>query len=105
MLNGQLTEVPADSSIALCLACSSSILPKASGIFVTPCCGRRICPTCLSSNPRLSRYNPCLVCLGGVSVVSNNKGKEWNTAGREQRTTPQNIDGAVRDEDTFVVGD
>jgi len=37
--------------------------------------------------------------------VSNSKGKVWNPTGREQRTAPRNVDGAVRDEDTFVVGD
>ncbi|KAJ7052593.1 hypothetical protein C8F01DRAFT_1261731 [Mycena amicta] len=74
----------------LCLACSSSLL-KGDNAFTTPCCQRPICASCVAGNPRLTRYNPCLACLGGIAVVGN------------YRT--QNIDGAVRDDDTFVVGD
>ncbi|KAL4254631.1 LysM domain-containing protein [Pleurotus pulmonarius] len=81
---------------ALCLACSSSLPPRshAHEVFVTPCCGRPICPTCLKSNPRLARYDPCLACLGGVDAVASS---------RSQR--PNNITGAVRDEDTYVIGE
>lgn len=81
---------------ALCLACSSSLPPRshAHEVFTTPCCGRPICPNCLKSNPRLARYDPCLACLGGVDAVASN---------RSQR--PNNITGAVRDEDTYVIGD
>jgi hypothetical protein len=85
----------------LCLACSSSLPPsKSTYIFVTNCCSRPICPGCLSSNPRLARYDPCLACLGGVGAifVGNNKGKQASAQNI-------NVDGAVRDEDTFVLGD
>ncbi len=34
-------------------------------------CQRPICPACIMSNPRLSRYDPCLACLAGVSVVAS----------------------------------
>ncbi|KAF9236754.1 hypothetical protein BU15DRAFT_89039 [Melanogaster broomeanus] len=74
-------------SITLCLACSSSLPPRASPI----------CPSCLSSNPRLARYNPCLACLGGVGVVSASLG---NVTAQDV-----NMDGALRDEDMFVLGD
>ncbi|KIJ51569.1 hypothetical protein M422DRAFT_74357 [Sphaerobolus stellatus SS14] len=67
-------------STALCLACASSPSPKAqSNEFLTPCCSRPICDNCLSRNPRLRGYNPCLSCLAGVAVVgqtSSRKGKE-----------------------------
>ena len=116
----------------LCLACSSSLPPRLwkrttqqqqqqqqqdaqSGhvqtsessndgsdselLFLTRCCGRPICPSCLTSNPRLARYNPCLACLGGVGAVGTKKlqGQQYLTA--------SNVDGAVRDEDVFVLGD
>ncbi|KAF7327896.1 LysM domain-containing protein [Mycena kentingensis (nom. inval.)] len=79
----------------LCLACSSS-LPSSKGtsIFTTACCVRPICPTCIEANPRLARYNPCLQCLGGIDVVARNIAAQ-----------KLNVDGAVRDEDNFVVGD
>ncbi|KAH7928075.1 hypothetical protein BV22DRAFT_1083679 [Leucogyrophana mollusca] len=84
---------------SLCLACSSSLPPKSSSdIFTTPCCRRPICSNCLSSNPRLRRYNPCLSCLGGVGVI--NAGLS-----RDLRNADVNVDGAVRDEDTFILGD
>jgi hypothetical protein len=105
----------------LCLACSSSLPPRlwkrttqqqqsaqsgqnASGndselLFLTRCCGRPICPSCLTSNPRLARYNPCLACLGGVGAVGTKKLQG------QQHPTASNVDGAVRDEDVFVVGD
>jgi hypothetical protein len=91
--------VPVDRSTTLCLACSCSLPRSNDGIFITACCARPICPTCLSSNPRLARYNPCLACLGGVGAVSS-KGKKWDEA-----LSSSNVDGAVRDEDTFMVGD
>jgi len=84
-----------DQNTTLCLACSSSLPPLKSGrgnnIFTTPCCHRPICPSCIESNPRLARYDPCLSCLDGVGLVS--------------ATIAKNVDGAVRDEDTYVVGD
>jgi len=93
-----------DCNTTLCLACSSSLPPSKSklsaGLFITSCCTRPICHDCLASNPRLARYDPCLACLGGVGAINagNNKGKQV------QRLNI-NVDGAVRDEDTFVVGD
>ncbi|KAH7884530.1 hypothetical protein F5I97DRAFT_1812853 [Phlebopus sp. FC_14] len=84
--------------VSLCLACSSSLPPKVSDIFLTPCCVRPICPACLSSNPRLGRYNPCLSCLGGIEVIRA-------SSSRNSDAQNMNIDGAVRDVDTFVLGD
>lgn len=83
-------------STALCLTCSSCLPPKPdANLFITKCCARPICPTCITSNPRLRSYNPCLSCLGGVGVVSS--------------AFPRNIRAAnndtVRDEDIFILGD
>ncbi|KIM68434.1 hypothetical protein SCLCIDRAFT_1209248 [Scleroderma citrinum Foug A] len=86
-------------SVDLCLACSSSLPPKAQNIFLTQCCTRPICPTCLSSNPRLGRYNPCLACLGGVDIVSS------SSFVRRTQKDSVNIDGALRDDAMFVLGD
>ncbi|KAJ7475755.1 hypothetical protein FB451DRAFT_1338937 [Mycena latifolia] len=86
----------------LCLACSSSLPPKSPNpVFTTPCCSRPICPPCIAANPRLARYDPCLACLGGVAVVGSGKAK----APQIREPATRNVDGAVRDEDTFVVGD
>ncbi|KAF7971062.1 hypothetical protein HWV62_22113 [Athelia sp. TMB] len=97
-----------DRSTTLCLACSSSLPPlkaaaEHSGIFITNCCSRPICPGCISSNPRLARYDPCLACLGGVGAIfaGSSKGKGLQLGPSKN----VNVDGAVRDEDTFVVGD
>ncbi|KAJ3996180.1 hypothetical protein F5050DRAFT_1571999 [Lentinula boryana] len=93
-----------DINVLLCLACSSS-LPSRShdSVFMTNCCQKPICSLCISTNPRLARYNPCLACLGGVQAV----GSRSNVGRQEQLVPPErvNIDGAVRDEDTFVLGD
>ena len=113
----------------LCLACSSSLPPRlwkqfqdstktgrtsassSSGtlgsspeLFLTQCCGRPICPSCLTSNPRLARYNPCLLCLGGMGAVDPGQ-VDRSVAVRGQQQVALNVDGAVRDEDVFVVGD
>ena len=119
-----------DSSVmaTLCLACSSSLPPRlwkqvqqrkrdnSSGdasttgsgsselLFLTRCCGRPICPSCLTSNPRLARYDPCLACLGGIGAIESGKPR-GSLVGRESHHVASNIDGAVRDEDVFVVGD
>ncbi|KAJ7034947.1 hypothetical protein C8F04DRAFT_545692 [Mycena alexandri] len=95
-------------SVNLCLACSSSLPPKTTEpIFTTRCCSRPICPSCISANPRLARYDPCLACLGGVGVVG--AAATASSSGSGNATPVQrpsrNIDGAVRDEDTFVLGD
>ncbi|KAI0035418.1 hypothetical protein K488DRAFT_43432 [Vararia minispora EC-137] len=103
-----------DSDTTLCLACSSSLPPRlivrhvaapsnasdstkkcpSDCLFFTPCCSRPICPTCLSRNPRLARYDPCLFCLNGVRAVSSST-----------TTQPKNLDGGVKDSDVFTVGD
>jgi hypothetical protein len=120
-------------STPLCLACSSSLPPRlwkrtleraeggdlegasssstgrsdrgrrsSSELFLTLCCGRPICPSCVTSNPRLVRYNPCLACLGGVGAV----GPEKVTVLRgEHQVASSNVDGAIRDEDVFIVGE
>ncbi|KAI5982264.1 hypothetical protein EDD15DRAFT_2181179 [Pisolithus albus] len=90
----------------LCLACSSSLPPKAQDVFITRCCARPICPACLSSNPRLGRYNPCLSCLGGTAVVSassSSRRLSHSLAASEKNAI--NVDGALRDNDMFVLGD
>ncbi|KAH9068429.1 hypothetical protein EDB83DRAFT_2506075 [Lactarius deliciosus] len=99
----------------LCLACSSSLPPRLwkhvaslgqspELLFFTQCCGRPICPSCLTANPRLARYNPCLLCLGGMGAVDPQKvGRSLTAHG--QQPVAFNVDGAVRDEDVFVVGD
>ena len=96
----------------LCLACSSSLPPIRSpaspfskhsaraDTFTTRCCSRPICPSCLSSNPRLARYNPCLRCLGGAEAVGKTS---WGKP--DERLTSMNVDGGMKDEDTFIVGD
>ncbi|KAI9439950.1 hypothetical protein H4582DRAFT_1562709 [Lactarius indigo] len=118
----------------LCLACSSSLPPRLwkqfqdgtrSGsvsesafnssssaaslrqspeLFLTRCCGRPICPSCLTANPRLARYNPCLLCLGGMGIVDPRK-VDGSLAVHGQQQVAFNVDGAIRDEDVFVVGD
>lgn len=70
------------------------------GFFMTPCCNKPICPTCVKANPRLTRYDPCLGCLAGVDAV----GKRISSPLSANRDV-KNIDGAVRDEDTYVVGE
>ncbi|KAF8969244.1 hypothetical protein BDZ97DRAFT_1754835 [Flammula alnicola] len=114
-----------DRSTTLCLACSSSLPPlkgiassslsaklDLNAIFITKCCQRPICPSCIASNPRLARYDPCLACLGGVGVVASSSGSVSNPMpalpGSKTPRTPDtnlNLDGAVRDEDTFILGD
>lgn len=92
------------SSTTLCLACSSSLPPSKSSLslFTTACCNRPICPQCLQSNPRLARYNPCLACLGGVGAI-NAASRNFSAKGKE--AVNSNVDGAIRDEDNFAIGD
>ena len=102
-----------DRTTTLCLACSSSLPPSkttidaSTAIYITKCCQRAICPSCISSNPRLTRYDPCLFCLGGVDLV----GMNGPSSSQSQRfmnilkPTDMNINGEVRDQDTFILGD
>ncbi|KAH9945268.1 uncharacterized protein BXZ73DRAFT_96255 [Epithele typhae] len=92
-------------TISLCLACSSSLPPRMTkrDLFYTQCCSRLICPNCISSNPRLTRYNPCLRCLDGVKAVnvSTSATSHWEGA----QSVRVNVDGSMRDEDVFIVDD
>lgn len=117
----------------LCLACSASLPPRSTkalipldhsssagasrkpfaatdDTFYTACCKRPICPSCIASNPRLARYNPCLHCLGGVGVVTarSSSSAQLTLQADIKSPSPQytpNIDGGMHDEDVFVVGD
>ncbi|KAI0787914.1 hypothetical protein C8Q74DRAFT_1197093 [Fomes fomentarius] len=94
------------ASIALCLACSASLPPKAdSPTFYTTCCSRPICPKCISTNPRLTRYNPCLRCLAGVKAVNSQLLGVSSGAKGNAPPTRTNIHGSIRDEDIFVLED
>ncbi|KIM39970.1 hypothetical protein M413DRAFT_446874 [Hebeloma cylindrosporum] len=105
-----------DRNTTLCLACASSLPPlkvsASNSIHITSCCQRPICPSCITANPRLARYNPCLACLGGVGVVASKSSfvtppvSGAKSPGLPLNLNPNlNVDGAVRDEDTFVLGD
>ena len=76
---------------------------------MTKCCGRPICPRCLEGNPRLARYNPCLACLAGVGVVQASSSARKRTAATGgsgvQPAKVENLDGGVKDQDLFVLGD
>ncbi|KAI0324582.1 hypothetical protein GY45DRAFT_1438966 [Cubamyces sp. BRFM 1775] len=98
---------PGSVSVSLCLACSASLPPRKvdASIYHTPCCSRPICPRCVSANPRLTRYNPCLRCLAGVNAV-NATASSYTVAGIAKHTNMRvnlNVDAAIRDEDIFVV--
>ena len=111
-----------DRTTTLCLACSSSLPPlksptpssssfsakgqDANALFITQCCQRPICPSCISSNPRLARYNPCLVCLGGVSAVASRATPSAYTPDYSSAKGKGTLESrSVRDEDTFILGD
>ncbi|KAI0635686.1 hypothetical protein C8Q77DRAFT_1155458 [Trametes polyzona] len=96
---------PTPAAVSLCLACSASLPPRKDDtkVHYTQCCSRPICPHCVSTNPRLARYNPCLRCLAGVNAVSA-KSPPGSSSAIRGAGIP-NVDGAVRDEDIFVVDD
>jgi hypothetical protein len=50
----------------------------------------------------LARYNPCLACLGGVAVVDAGRS---SSISKQLAPLARNLDGALRDEDTFAIGD
>lgn len=78
-------------------------------MFRTRCCDRAICPKCLTSNPRLSRYHPCLSCLAGVRAVASSSRSELSK-GRGASDSKDdvgrfNLDGSLKNEDLFTLGD
>ncbi|TFK27185.1 hypothetical protein FA15DRAFT_586869 [Coprinopsis marcescibilis] len=79
---------------------------KRLGAYITPCCLRPICPSCIVANPRLQRYDPCLACLGGIDAVGFRSPNGINSfRGPESARSVKNIDGGMKDEDTFILGD
>lgn len=78
---------------------------------MTKCCQRPICPRCLETNPRLARYNPCLVCLAGVGVINASSSARNMPGGKGaggtgvQSVRVENLDGGVKDRDLFVLAD
>lgn len=99
----------ARTGVDLCLACSSSLPPRRSSaskssspdIFVTQCCSRMICSACISENPRLSRYNPCLHCLSGVGIVNARS----RVGSAQVAAKLQNLDGGLHDDEVYTIGD
>ncbi|KAL4243251.1 hypothetical protein ABKN59_011357 [Abortiporus biennis] len=91
------------TNTTLCLACSSTLPSRETQHpeFITLCCKKPICSTCLSNNPRLRRYNPCLKCLGGAAVVQAKSAPVTKTE-FENRV---NLDGGIEDQDVFVLED
>src|SRR5260370_32878673 len=99
------------TSLDLCLTCSSSRPPEKrpggsqnpSQIeHITPCCNRRICSTCLTRNPRLRAYNPCLACLGGVDSVSSRRPE---SSFRSLGPSGMVEVCGVEEDETFIVGE
>lgn len=78
-----------------------------SGVFTTRCCRRPICPTCLQTNPRLARYNPCLHCLGGADVLNSGDRvlSRSSLPSRAGQQDTMNLDGGLNHEDVFTLGD
>lgn len=62
-------------------------------------------------NPRLARYNPCLACLAGVGVIQASSSARNRPGGKPaggagvQLTRVENLDGGVKDQDMFALGD
>lgn len=95
---------------ALCLTCASSIPPKSlavGDVFLTRCCERPICSRCLSRNPRLRAYDPCLACLGGVSAAgSSGSGLKVRGGTRDGATSKTGLEvHDVLEGDMFTIGD
>lgn len=85
---------------SLCLACCSTILQGTSNTYKTDCCNREICNSCLSANPRLKQYNPCLSCCRGVQVVKSPSRKEEVNTYNSPRT-----EKIKQDAEAFVIGE
>lgn len=128
-----LTTTPTSPAMneEVCLACSGGIPPGAQPAHITGCCARLLCSACVRGNPRLARYNPCLLCLSGPSALAASSGITRDVRGSSspaicQASQPStssfihqanthgvsvdsgksiNLNGSLRDEDVFVVGD
>ena len=91
---------------SLCLTCCSSLPPsKSLDLFTTKCCKRPICTSCITSNPRLARYDPCLACLAGVRLLASTSAGSGSARHPPLSLPIVNLNGGVRDEDTFILGD
>jgi hypothetical protein len=95
-LAAAVVTAPTTMASNLCLACSSNVTNIDSQlIHKTRCCSRIICLSCLTKYPRLSTYDPCIACLGGVEVVRS--AKEANRVGLTV--------GGVSVDDVYIIGD
>ena len=81
---------------SLCVACCSTITKSGSDAYITSCCNKQICESCLQANPRLRHYSPCLACCGAVQVVQRSKLHEYTSPLIEQQK---------REDNTFVIGE
>lgn len=129
-----VTDLPNDPSAVenACLACCGGIPPGARPAHITACCSRPICSVCIRGNPRLARYMPCLSCLSGPGALAASSGFTRDKRGSSKQPICQasqspssmkavhqpstrgipvesgksiNLDGSLRDEDVFIVGD
>lgn len=91
----------------LCLACSSSIPSRNQAVHITNCCNQVICSNCIQANPRLTTYDPCLVCMDGIGA-SQSKLKTQNTPTRIINNSKSLLHPTTINDDSetmFVLGD
>lgn len=96
--------VDIDLHDALCLACFSTLLSGEQAAHITKCCKQVICDSCVRTNPRLSNYDPCLACLGGVGASRGSFRSPGALLGAHNvdRSGPHPTDN---NETMFVLGD
>ncbi|ORX38037.1 hypothetical protein BD324DRAFT_624277 [Kockovaella imperatae] len=84
------------ASSSFCLTCSSELALERSP-WLTPCCSTPICSSCLSRNPRLKDYIPCLKC-GDVKTLEGERAARSRRAMRDPRAQ-------MEESDMFTIGD
>ncbi|WVW86577.1 hypothetical protein I302_108627 [Kwoniella bestiolae CBS 10118] len=87
-----------------CQTCSSELTPiTLKSSFLPPCCFTPICPNCITRNPRLKEYIPCLRC--GDPRTAELKGGGNLTFPIRNGSGNRDVVGSNGDEVVFEIGD
>ena len=83
----------------LCQTCSSTIPPSAEvTAWRTECCQKLICHRCISLNPRLKAYDPCLYCGDLISAQGLDRVRRGRERVNRESTDRENV-FVIDDED------
>ncbi|ORY35041.1 hypothetical protein BCR39DRAFT_585968 [Naematelia encephala] len=91
--------------MSYCQTCYTELRPSES-VYTTPCCSSPICSRCITRNPRLKEYSPCLRCGDVRTDIGNRAIRDGRLRLEEARRSEHIGQFTIGDDDDEVeIGD